>query len=147
MSKSNKIFLIFVGLLIVASTIFIIISFQKNNNTGEVWNNGTFYSVQSAYDNKLISRKELKDLSKIYIDKKLYDEFNNDYLYEIQQDYIEYYHKQATYDVEIMCCKEFDNFIAIWINDGLFTDMVEYETIGGVEFVYGSSQKLVIWKK
>ena len=116
-------------------------------NTGKVIETDPFYSLQAAYNQGLITWKDLKNISKAY-DKV--DSIDEQLAKKIKNEYLSCYYPNENREVEIdKYFGTYSNCVALMIDcvGDVYTCAIWEETIGGVKFRYGDGQRIMIWKE
>ena len=124
--------------------IIICLSGCSATNTGEIIENKPFYSLQAAYNNEIISKKDLRKI------KQQLGEENYIELDEKINDYIEANPQFKETKVTInKYLGTYDGAVVLMISSDaqLFQNVLTTELISGISFNYKNSQKILIWKE
>ena len=129
--------------------IIICLSGCSATNTGEIIENKPFYSLQAAYNNEIISKKDLRKIKQqlgeenyIELDEKIADQIINDYIEanpQFKETKVTINKYLGTYDGAVV--------LMISSDAQLFQNVLTIELISGISFNYKSSQKILIWKE
>ena len=108
-------------------------------NEGEIMENDPFYSLQKIYNDKLLTRDELRKVNRKYYEETDFD-LSEDLANQIKDDYRRVY--KVKHDEEIII----NRCIGIYENQ-IFHSCIIEEMIGGFSFTYVCDQKIIVWKK
>ena len=119
-------------------------------NNGKVVVNEPFYSLQAAYNDGLLTKKDLKSIADFHKNGNtnvLADETAN----EIKAAYFDKNPQGGMTADDVIISKyygTYDNCVAMMIGyrNSTYADVIQTETIGGTKFEYSSSQTITIWK-
>ena len=103
-------------------------------NEGEIMENDPFYSLQKIYNDKLLTRDELRKVNRKYYEETDFD-LSEDLANQIKDDYRRVY--KVKDDEEIIISSE----------NQIFHSCIIEEMIGGFSFTYVCDQKIIVWKK
>lgn len=144
---------------VVFMTIFSVFSgCSQNNNTGKIIEEDPFYSLQAAYNQGLLKKKDLKSIAKLKING------NSEKLDESIESTIKQAYKKSTIkqayknrypqegDNEVIISKYLGTYngnVAIMIDykNSEYIDVCWEEKIAGVTFTYSNAQRIYIWKE
>lgn len=135
---------------VVFMTIFSVFSgCSQNNNTGKIIEEDPFYSLQAAYNQGLLEKKDLKSIAKLKINgnsEKLDESIES----TIKQAYKNRYPQEG--DNEVIISKYLGTYngnVAIMIDykNSESIDVCWEEKIAGVTFTYSNAQRIYIWKE
>ena len=117
--------------------IIICLSGCSATNTGEIIENKPFYSLQAAYNNEMISKKDLRKI------KQQLGEENYIELDEVNPQFKE---TKVTINKYL---GTYDGAVVLMIRSDaqLFQNVLTTELISGISFNYKNSQKILIWKE
>lgn len=121
----------------------------SQNNNGKVIVEGPFYSLQSAYNQGLLTKKDLKEITKLKNNgniEKIDEQIEN----RIKQSYSNYYSQEKVEEVIIdRYLGTYNGSVAIMIGykNNEYTSVCWEEKIAGVTFKYSDSQRIYIWKE
>lgn len=121
----------------------------SQNNNGKVIVDGSFYSLQSAYNHGLLTKKDLKEITKLKNNgniEKIDEQIGN----RIKQSYSNYYSQEKVEEVIIdRYLGTYNGSVAIMIGykNNEYTSVCWEETIAGVTFKYSDGQRIYIWKE
>ena len=136
-----------------------VIFHYTSSNKILIWDDGSFYRLQEAFDSGLLTRGNLREI-----------EHNNPFTVwdppvplsaetemKIKQDYLDFrtkvYHPDATVD-DVTIDTYYGTYgscVAVMMTDAFsdYTDAIPietYETIGGIWIIYNSSNEILIWE-
>lgn len=121
----------------------------SQNNNGKVIVDGSFYSLQSAYNQGLLTKKDLKEITKLKNNgniEKIDEQIGN----RIKQSYSNYYSQEKVEEVIIdRYLGTYNGSVAIMIGykNNEYTSVCWEEKIAGVTFKYSDGQRIYIWKE
>jgi len=119
-------------------------------NNGKIVINEPFYSLQAAYNEGLITKKDLKTIADFHKNGNT-DVLDDGIANEIKAAYFEKNPQDEMTADDVVIDKYYGTYndcVAVmigYLNSG-YTGAMEKETIAGVRFGYNSGQKIVIWK-
>lgn len=121
----------------------------SQNNNGKVIVEGSFYSLQSAYNQGLLTKKDLKEITKLKNNgniEKIDEQIEN----RIKQSYSNYYSQEKVEEVIIdRYLGTYNGSVAIMIGykNNEYTSVCWEEKIASVTFKYSDGQRIYIWKE
>lgn len=118
-------------------------------NEGEIMENDPFYSLQKIYNDKLLTRDELRKINRKYYEETNFD-LSEDLASEIKDDYRRVYKVKDDEEIIInRCIGIYENLVVIMIfsENQIFHSCIIEEMIGGFSFTYVCNQKIIVWKK
>jgi hypothetical protein len=125
------------------------------------WKDGNFYALSKAYEDGLLTKDDIKDISAVH-PLNLYElervsppaPLSEDIKTKIKQDYLDSCtkidHPDATVD-DVMIYKYYGTYgrcVAVMMTDrfSVYATVICHETIGGIVIDYSDSNRIVIWK-
>jgi len=111
--------------------------------------NDPFYSLQKIYNDKLLTRDELRKVNRKYYEETDFD-LSEDLASEIKDDYRRVYKVKDDEEIIInRCIGIYENLVVIMIfsENQIFHSCIIEEMIGGFSFTYVCNQKIIVWKK
>jgi len=118
-------------------------------NEGEIMENDPFYSLQKIYNDKLLTRDELRKVNRKYYEETDFD-LSEDLANQIKDDYRRVYKVKDDEEITInRCIGIYENLVVIMISseNQIFHSCIIEEMIGGFSFTYVCDQKIIVWKK
>lgn len=121
----------------------------SQNNNGKVIVDGSFYSLQSAYNHGLLTKKDLKEITKLKNNgniEKIDEQIGN----RIKQSYSNCYSQEKVEEVIIdRYLGTYNGSVAIMIGykNNEYTSVCWEEKIADVTFKYSDGQRIYIWKE
>lgn len=123
--------------------------FACGTSNGTVVNEKPFYSLQAAYNNNFLSRKDLKLIASFHKngnDSVLGETTSND----IKTAFVERYPQDGMTTDDVIISKYYGTYgecVAIMIDysNSNYASALWSETISGVKFEYKNRQRIIIW--
>ena len=117
--------------------------------------NDPFYSLQKIYNDKLLTRDELRKINRKYYEETDFDlsedlEVEDADLIPEEDDYRRVYKVKDDEEIIInRCIGIYENLVVIMIfsENQIFHSCIIEEMIGGFSFTYVCNQKIIVWKK
>lgn len=119
------------------------------SNTGKIIEDKPFYSLQAAYNQGFITKKDLKNISAMY-KKDNNGSIGEQLAKKIKSEYLTCYFQNENKEVKIdKYLGTYSNCVAVMISCVCeqYISVCWTEIIAGIEFEYSNSQRILIWKE